>query len=704
MRRAALPDGPSGAARRVIAAIVAACSVTISLLAVGAPSAAAPSTPVPACPPDCGSVAAGDPLLMQYLTPNPGVGWLALPSADVQSYVDALKLNLRTRAGTGVGVNAVAGRWEWVSGRYGLLIVLVSSASLSKLHLGSPARNAGDLCAASRGEPRSQLVPIPGVPGSVSGLCALPSRSSAQGATVIAFNRANVATLIEITSKSSTSIDQREADLVAQGQYQTLPPGGVLVSDGFDLELVVFWICLLTAIVIGAVACVRRRRHGRGPLDAVIEAFGHRKLALGVSLLAVIGAMAFSMLDSSLLHGSGQWFESSYNDFWRNWADSAYLTFGGGYGHLYMLDRTLETAPAVQVLMAPIARLAFGLSFPDPNTVLYPQAYWVAGPLLLALMALPICAGDRWLERMGVSDAPRRLAVLGTMAVTLPPIALYGHAEDLVALGAMLYGLMAAQEGRSRAAGYWIGAAIAFQLFAVLAIPIALVLMKRREWLGAIVPMALIPLAFLIVPLFGDFERDSPSTGPPAGLRRSGVHHPDVESGPRRGRLRTRPHCPGGGSRRAAAPTSPPGESRSGRQHGGLDGGGALLAAGVRAGAGAVLPGTDSGPAAAERRETELVAPHRGVPGGGVVELVAPRRRRRQMVSLAAPHRSDRGALLAGLADGPPPSTRRSPQSVPRQETCARSLSVLRRLQTACSPSATDPGSAPDQSRASGFV
>jgi hypothetical protein len=507
MPRVALLDAPRGATARLIArAIVAACSVAITVLAVGVPSAAAASTHVPGCPPDCGSVAAGDPLLVPYITANPGVGWLALPSAEVQSYVDALKVNLRTRTGPRVGVNAVAGRWVWVTGRYDLLIALVSSGSLSELHLGSPARNAGDLCAASRGEPRSELVPIPGIPGSVSGLCALPSRSSAQGATVIAFNRGNVATLIEITSKSSTPIDPRTADLVAQAQYQTLPAGGVLVSNGFDVELVIFWLCLLTAIAIGVVACARRRRNGRGLRDAVFEAFGRRKIALGVSLLAVVGAMAFSMVDSSLLHGSGQWFESSYNDFWRNWADSAYLTFSGGYGHLYVLDRTLETAPAIQVLMAPIARLAFGLSFPDPNTVLYPQAYWVAGPLLFALMAIPICAGDRWLECMGVTDGRRRLAVLGTMAVTLPPIVLDGHAEDLVALGAMLYGLVAAQENRSRAAGYWIGAAIAFQLFAVLAIPITLVLLKRRGWLGAIVPMVLIPLAFLIVPLIGDFS------------------------------------------------------------------------------------------------------------------------------------------------------------------------------------------------------
>jgi hypothetical protein len=91
--------------------------------------------------------------------------------------------------------------------------------------------------------------------------------------------------------------------------------------------------------------------------------------------------------------------------------------------------------------------------------------------------------------------------VLATMAVTLPPIALYGHAEDLVALGAMLYGLVASLDGRHRAAGWWLGVALAFQFLAFLAVPIALVLLRRRQWLGAVVRMVVVPLSVMVVPL-----------------------------------------------------------------------------------------------------------------------------------------------------------------------------------------------------------
>ena len=436
------------AIRIVVLVTFAACSF-LGVVGSGTPVAGASPAPVPHCPPDCGSVVAGDPLLVPYVTVNPGPGWLALPAANVQSYVAALKHNVARGPASKIPANVVAGRWVWTTGGYSLLIVLVASPSLSSLHLGSPTTNAGDLCSSSHGAARSGLTAIAGVPHSVSGLCALPAKSAAHGATVVAFNRGNVATLIEVTSRSNRPIDSRTTTLITQQQFQALPEAR---RPGIDRS----------RCRIGSSSCSaswqpspsvsssasEREARWRGPFEAVSGAFRRRRLALGVSVLAVIGAMAFSMFDSSLLHGSGQWYEASSNDFWRNWADAAYMTFGGGYGHIYVLDRTLETAPAWQVVTAPIARLAFSLPFPYPSSVLYPMAFWVAGPLFLGAMALPICAADRWLQFMGVHDIRRRLAVLGTMGITLPPIALFGHPEDLVALGAMLYGLVAALEGR----------------------------------------------------------------------------------------------------------------------------------------------------------------------------------------------------------------------------------------------------------------
>ncbi len=476
-------------------------ALVLPMLVGMATPAAAASAGAPQCPPDCGAVAAGDPLLVPFVTVNPGAGWLANPAADVQPFVDALQHNMSRLAGTSAHTNVAAAKWNWTTGRYQLVLTLISSTSLAKVNLASPALNARDVCTSAGGQPSGSLSSIRGIPGSVSGQCAFRPGSSVVSATEVAFNRGNVATLIQITSPSDRSIDPRTPPMVAQLQFAALPSEGVPVSQGLDVEWIVLWLAILTAIAVGVVMCVRRRGNWRGPFHAVAEAFGRRKLALAVSVVAVIGAMAFTMLDASLLHGFGQWSVASFGDLWRNWADSAYMTYGGGYGHIYVLDRTLETAPALQVVAAPIARLAFGLSFPYPGVVLYPAAFWVAGPLFLGMMALPICAADRWLQGMKVTDVRRRLVVLGVMGITLPPIVGSGHPEDLVALGAMLYGLAAALDGRHRATGWWLGTALAFQPFAFLAVPIALVFLKKRQWLAAIIPMLAIPLAFLVVPL-----------------------------------------------------------------------------------------------------------------------------------------------------------------------------------------------------------
>ena len=505
------PTGETGRRIRLVGLLtvvlcVAGALLTLSLITATASPAGAATTSVPRCPPDCGAVAAGDPLLVPFMTQNPGVDWQAVPAASSRSYVDSLRQNAQRLAGKSAGTNVAAARWDYVNGQYSLLITLVSSTSLAKVHLSNPVGDAADLCTSSGGIPIGRPAPVVGIPGSVSGSCEFRAGTSVKSAVVSAFIRGNVAVLIEVTSRSQSTIDAFATVPPAHLQYSVLPPGGVPVSSGgADLGLILLWLCLLVALAAGIVGCARRRGGWQGPFVVVAEAFGRRKLALAVSAVAVIGAMAFTMLESTVTRGFGEWFGvASFGDFWQNWADAAYTTFAGGYGHIYLLDRTLETAPALQVVTAPIARLAFGLHFPYPSAVLYPTAYWVAGPLFLGGMALPICACDRWLSGMGVTDTRRRLTVLGVLAITLPPIPSSGHPEDLIALGAMLYGIAAAFEDRPRATGWWLGAALAFQPFAFLAIPIALIFLRRRQWITALGPMVAVPAFFLIVPVIAD--------------------------------------------------------------------------------------------------------------------------------------------------------------------------------------------------------
>ena len=397
-------------------------------------------------------------------------------------------------------------KWDGATGGYRLLIVLISSPSLKKVHLQSPAqRRSGSVLVIWRSCSESDGADTRGTESGVRTVRFSGGRVGQWHARQRNHRRLHPGrrrhldghNLAHPEAHSGGNGDQRRLP-----QYEFLPPAGVPVSsNGLDLGLVLVWLGILAAAIFGVVASARRRGTWRGPLQGAAQAFGRRKLALGVSLVGVIGALAFAMTDASVLHGVGAWYNTTFTDFWETWATSADITFAGGFGHVYTLDRALETAPAIEVFVAPIARIAFHLPFPLQGLVLYPKAFLIAAPLYLSAMALPICAGDRLLNYLGVTDLRRRVIVLGTMAATLPTPAVGGHPEDLVALGAMLYGLVAALEGRHRAVGWWLGTALAFQFLAFFAVPIALVLLKRRQWLGAVVPMVLVPLSVMLVPL-----------------------------------------------------------------------------------------------------------------------------------------------------------------------------------------------------------
>ena len=461
---------------------------------------------VPHCPPDCGAVAAGDPLLVGFMTANPGDGWQAFPAAESQSYVNTLRRNLSRLAPTAT-TNVAAARWKSVTGDYSLLITLVSSTSLAKVRLQSPLGNAADLCSSARRGPCRLAHTHLRHPRRGGGHLRVPAQFHDQGRGRRRLRpgqrRRPHRGQLRVENRRRPSHHRAGRPPAVRG-----PPAGW----GPRLER---WSSMSNGSSFGSASSPRwRSASWPAPAEEGVGGDPSRpsprpsdggRWPSGCPSLAVIGAMAFSMLDSTVMRGFGEWYGlATFGDFWQNWADAAHMTFAGGFGHVYVLDSSLETAPALQVITAPIARLAFGLSFPYPSAVLYPTAYWVAGPLFLGGMALPICAGDRWLSGMGVTDIRRRLTVLGVMAITLPPIPLSGHPEDLIALGAMLYGLAAAFDERPRATGWWLGVALAFQPFAFLAIPIAFIFLKRRQWLTALGPMLAVPLAFLIVPVIAD--------------------------------------------------------------------------------------------------------------------------------------------------------------------------------------------------------
>jgi hypothetical protein len=105
----------------------------------------------------------------------------------------------------------------------------------------------------------------------------------------------------------------------------------------------------------------------------------------------------------------------------------------------------------------------------------------LAGPYQIAVSCITLFAADAIAERLGATRLKRAmLAAAG--AVTLWNVSvLWGHPEDPVAVGLLLFGLLALADGRAGRSAWLTGAAVAVQPLVLLALPVILMLIRPRQ-------------------------------------------------------------------------------------------------------------------------------------------------------------------------------------------------------------------------------
>jgi hypothetical protein len=198
------------------------------------------------------------------------------------------------------------------------------------------------------------------------------------------------------------------------------------------------------------------------------------------SLIAV--GMTSSVWFGPRLGGSSAW--ALPDDLWGTLIAAlrlAHLDFGG----LYTQPTGLVSLPGTAVILAPVAALisAAGISLQAPG-VHNPQpgAWLLAGPYEIAVAAVALFAADAIAERLGVTARPKRAVLAGAEVVALWSVsARWGHPEDALAVGLLLYGILALSNQRPGLSGWLIGAAIAVQPLVLLAVPvIAAAIAPRR--------------------------------------------------------------------------------------------------------------------------------------------------------------------------------------------------------------------------------
>jgi len=157
---------------------------------------------------------------------------------------------------------------------------------------------------------------------------------------------------------------------------------------------------------------------------------------------------------------------------------------------LYTKPTGLISFPGAAVLMVPAVALMDVLGVPvaaqaagNPR----PESWLFAGPYEIAISGLVLFAADAVAERLGVPRW-RRFLLCVAQAVALWSVSVrWGHPEDAVATGLLLYAVLALSRSRLARAGWLAGAAVAVQPLVLLAVPVLLVAAGRPGpgWSGA---------------------------------------------------------------------------------------------------------------------------------------------------------------------------------------------------------------------------
>jgi len=172
----------------------------------------------------------------------------------------------------------------------------------------------------------------------------------------------------------------------------------------------------------------------------------------------------------------------------------------GNIGGIYAPPTGLISLPGAAVILVPCAALisALGLSLdiPGPHN-LHPAVWLVAGPYQIALCCVTLFAADALAERLGTDFWKRGLLSVASAGILWSVSARWGHPEDAVAVGLLLYAILAQSKGRLGPGGWLAGAAVCVQPLVLLALPVMLAALPRRRMVPFLVRAAL-PSALLL--------------------------------------------------------------------------------------------------------------------------------------------------------------------------------------------------------------
>jgi hypothetical protein len=221
---------------------------------------------------------------------------------------------------------------------------------------------------------------------------------------------------------------------------------------------------------------------------------------LMVTLLVIASGMAYTLWWPSVVrHASWYWTEPG--DIWGT-VRAAHWIAWGGFSFIYSSQSALVTLPGFHALLTPVVMLSSALKLSETAPGLLPlpkpQAWLLIGPVTLACSAVALFAFDALGRTMRIGRGRRRILALAEAAALWQAIAIWGHPEDVVALGLAVFTLDQMLKRHWTAAGWLLGAAIGMQLYTIALVPLFIGVVGLRRAPALLARAAVIP-GFLFV-------------------------------------------------------------------------------------------------------------------------------------------------------------------------------------------------------------
>jgi hypothetical protein len=203
-------------------------------------------------------------------------------------------------------------------------------------------------------------------------------------------------------------------------------------------------------------------------------------------LLATVGLIIIGMagtISGPRYYGKTAW--AVPDDLWATLIAAQrllHLDLGG----LYTPPTNLVSFPGAAVILVPLAVImdVAGLPLRAGHQGTYPGEWLLVGPYAVAISAVALFAADAIAERLGASQ-PKRLLLASAGATALWNVTIrWGHPEDAVATGLLLYAVLALSGSRTSRAAWLAGAAVAIQPLVLLAFPVLAAAVEPRRLPG----------------------------------------------------------------------------------------------------------------------------------------------------------------------------------------------------------------------------